>query len=70
MTILSVILLWTGVILLVLGIFSGFTLFFKAAFGGTTKDITKSTGTLWGLFLVCILAGIILGATAAGLAGR
>ena len=51
---------WAGVILLALAVFSGATLLFRAAMGH--KDPGKGVGmdTLWGLFIICGIAGMII----------
>ena len=45
--------------LLVLGGVSGVTLFVKATFMGSVKP-DEGVGHLWGLFIFCILVGVIL----------
>ena len=47
-----------GLGLLLLGGLSGAALFFRAIVGA--KDNSDSTSTLWGLFIVGLVAGIIL----------
>ncbi len=44
-----------GLGLLVLGGISGFALFIRAVTGSGDKE---GTGTLWGLFFLCLLAGL------------
>lgn len=48
-----------GIALLILGGLSGAVLFFKAT-TGTLHDSSSSLATLWGLFLIGLIAGIIM----------
>ncbi|MCH8032673.1 MAG: hypothetical protein IH950_02800 [Bacteroidetes bacterium] len=48
-----------GIILLILGGLSGIALFFRAVTGNLSADDT-STGTLWGLFIIGMIAGLII----------
>ena len=50
----------TGVAILALGILSAAALFMRAVIGKDKKDSEGATGTLWGLFLVGIIGGIVL----------
>ncbi len=47
-----------GGVLLVLGVLSGIALFIRA-FQSVPKD-SAGEGTLWGLFLICTTAGMII----------
>jgi hypothetical protein len=53
--------LWiVGIGLIILGGCSGVALFVRAVGGSDLKDGEKATGTLWGLFIVGVLGGLIL----------
>lgn len=49
-----------GIGLLILGGVSGIALFFRAASGKEKSSEGLGMGTLWGLFIIGILAGIII----------
>lgn len=49
-----------GVALLALGGASGAALFFRAIGGADQKDSEKATATLWGLFIVGVLGGLVI----------
>lgn len=48
-----------GLGLLILGGFSGVVLFLRAA-SGKVRDGDSSANTLWGLFLLCLVSGLII----------
>lgn len=47
-----------GIIMLLIGLSSGVALFFLAVSG--SDRLSKSKSTLWGLFLIGLVAGIIM----------
>ena len=49
-----------GIILLILGGVSGVALFFRAISGTDQEKTASATATLWGIFIVGMLAGIII----------
>ena len=53
----SSIVLLPGAILLILGVLSGIALFVKAV-SNSLQD--SNSGTLWGLFIICTTAGLIM----------
>jgi hypothetical protein len=49
-----------GIGLVLLGGGAGVALFFRAIAGADNREGEKATGTLWGLFIVGVLGGLIL----------
>jgi len=49
-----------GIILLILGGASGVALFVRAISGTDQDKTTSATATLWGIFIVGVLGGIII----------
>ncbi len=48
-----------GIGLLILGGFSGVVLFLRAASGKVVSE-DSSANTLWGLFLLCLISGLVI----------
>ena len=59
MSIFNIIVLVVGFILLLLGIFSGASLFKQASKGNIDIDSNSSMLTMWGLFLTGICIGLL-----------
>jgi hypothetical protein len=49
-----------GIVLLILGASSGLALFLRAVLNADTKEAEKATSTLWGLFIVGLIGGIVM----------